>query len=152
MRGVITSKYMKRRNIMNEKITFRTEIEFKGSIEEFEKVAAALVELPIRIRVEWPPGHTAGCWPIAPEELLSKKVLDRVTEAMPRIKAEIIRGIRGGIRDPHLHIKNEVMILNRVRFKEVVGQVAMELAGRLAERADYTETVGAIRNLVPGVK
>ncbi len=135
---------------MGDKITFKTEIEFKGSIAEFEKVAAALVELPIRIRVEWPPGHTAGCWPIGPEELLSKKVLEKVTEGMPRIK--IIKGIPGGIRDPHLHIENEVALLDRARFKEVVGQVAMELAGRLAERAEYVETVGAIRNLVPGAR
>ena len=134
---------------MDKTITFRTEIEFKGSIAEFEKVAAALVELPIRVRVEWPICHTAGCWDIAPEELLSKKVLERVTEGMARFK--IIRGIPGGIRDPHLHIRDEVVLLDRARFKEVVGQVAMELAGRLAERAEYTETVGAIRNLMPGV-
>jgi len=135
---------------MNEKIIFRTEIEFKGSIEEFEKVAATLVELPIRIRVEWPPGHTAGCWPIAPEELLSRKILDKIIEGMPRIK--IIRGIDGGIRNPHLHIGDEVVLINRERFKELAGQVAMELAERLAERADYVETVGAIRNLMPDAK
>lgn len=134
---------------MDKTITFRTEIEFKGSIAEFEKVAVALAELPIRVRVEWPPGHTAGCWPIGPEELLSKKVLERVTEGMARFK--IIRDIPGGIRDPHLHIRDEVVLLDRARFKEVVGQVAMELAGRLAERAEYTETVGAIRKLMSGV-
>ena len=87
---------------MDEKITFRTEIEFKGSLSEFEKVATSLAEQPIRIRVEWPPDHTAGCWPIGPEQLLDKKVLEKVTEGMPRIK--IIKGIPGGIRDPHLHI------------------------------------------------
>lgn len=135
---------------MDEKITFRTEIEFKGSIPEFEKVVASLAELPIRVRVEWPPDHTAGCWPIGPEEILSPRVLGKVTEGMARIK--IVRGIKGGIRDPHLHIKDEVVLLDRTRFKEFVGQVAMELGGRLAERAEYVETVGAIRNLVPGAK
>lgn len=136
---------------MNEKITFRTEIEFIGSIAEFGRAVASLVELPIRIRVEWPPIHPVGCTKYF-EEFLSERVLDKVIEGMPRIKAEIIRGIRGGIRNPHLHIKDEVVLLDRVRFKEVVGQVAMELAGRLAERADYTETVGAIRNLGQGAK
>jgi len=134
---------------MNEEITFRTEIEFKGSIEELGKVVAALAELPIRTRVEWPPGHTAGCWPIPPEEFLSREVLDKVIEGMPRIRVEILRGIRGGIRDPHLHIRDDVVLLDRVRFKELVGQAAMQLAGTLAEKAEYTETVGAIRNLVP---
>lgn len=135
---------------MDDKIMFRAEIEFAGPIAEFEKVAAALAELPVRVRPpEWPPGHTtAGCWPIPPEKLLSKKVLERVTEGMPRI---VIRPIPGGIRDPHLHIGDEAVLVDRLRFKEVVGQVAMELAGRLAQRAEYAETVGAIRNLMPGV-
>lgn len=133
---------------MNEKITFRTEVEFIGSTAEFEKVAAALIELPIRIRVEWAPCHTAGCWPVPPFRLLSKKAIERVTEGMPRI---IIKDIAGGIRDPHLHIGEEAVLLDRAKFKELVGQVAMELGGRLAERAEYTETVGAIRNLMPGV-
>ena len=132
---------------MDDNITFRTEIEFKGPIAEFEKVAVALAELPIRIRVEWPPDHTAGCWPIGPEEIINPKILGKVTEGMRRIK--IVRGIKGGIRDPHLHLKDEVVLLDRTRFKEVVGHVAMELGGRLAERSEYVETVGAIRHLVP---
>lgn len=134
-------------SVTDQRITFRTEIEFKGSTEEFEKVATALARLPIRLRVEWPPDHTAGCWPIGPEQIISKQVLDKVIEGMPQLK--IIRDIRGGIRNPHLHVKDQVVLLDRARFKEVVGQVAMELAGRIAERAEYTEAVGAIRNLAP---
>lgn len=137
-------------SIKNKKITFRTEIEFKGSIEEFEKVAAALVKLPISIRVEWPPEHRAGCWPIAPERILTKEMLNKVIEDMPRLK--IIRPFPGGIRHPHLHVKNEVILIDKARFKEVVGQIAMELAGKVAERAEYTEVVGAIRNLAAGTK
>ena len=137
---------------MNQKITFRTEIEFVGSTAEFEKVAAALIELPIRIRVDWPPEHTAGCWPLPPFRLLSKKIIDRVTEGMPRI---IIKDIAGGIRDPHLHIGDEAVFLDRERFKELVGQVAMNVAGKIAKGEEYTvpytETVGAIGNLMEGV-
>ena len=135
---------------MNKAITFRTEIEFKGSAEEFGTVAAALVELPIRIRVEWPPGHLAGCWPVSIGHVLSDKILDKITEGMPRINAKIIQGIAGGIRDPHLHLGDEIVLLDRIRFKQVAGQVAQELVERLADKAGYTETVGAIRNLVPG--
>ena len=134
---------------MDDKITLRTEIEFRGSVAEFEKVAATLAELPIGIRVEWPPDHTAGCWPIGPEEILSQKILGKLTDNMPRVK--IVRGIKGGIRDPHLHVKDELVLLDRARFKEAVGQVAMELGGRLAERLEYVETVGAIRNMVSEV-
>ena len=57
-------------DIKEREITFRTEIEFKGSIEEFQQLSADLVKLPIRLRAEWPPTHTAGCWPVAPEKIL----------------------------------------------------------------------------------
>ena len=135
---------------MNKAITFRTEIEYRGSAEEFGKVAAALVELPIRIRIEWPPGHLAGCWPIPIGEILSDRILENIIEDMPRINAKIIQGIPGGIRDPHLHLRDEVVLLDKNKFKELAGQVAQELTERLADKAGYTETVGAIRNLVPG--
>jgi hypothetical protein len=135
---------------MNKTITFKTEIEFRGSAEEFGKVAAALVELPIRIRVEWPPGHLAGCWPVLINEVINDSILDKITEGMPRISAKINQGIPGGIRDPHLHLRDEVVLLDKNRFKQLAGQVAQELTERLADKAGYTETVGAIRNLVPG--
>lgn len=135
---------------MNKAITFRTEIEYRGSAEEFGNVAAALVELPIRIRVEWPPGHLAGCWPVSIGEVLNDRILEKITEGMPRINAKIIQGIPGGIRDPHLHLRDEVVLLDKNKFKQLAGHVAQELAERLADITGYTETVGAIRNLVPG--
>jgi hypothetical protein len=130
---------------MDEQITFRTEIEFKGSIEEFREVAARLVELPIRIRVEWPPGHLAGCWPVAPEELLNPRMLEAITEEAMAI--DVIKGINGGIRDPHLHWRGEMVFLNREQFKELVGNAAMQVAGEIAERAQYADSIGVIRNL-----
>ena len=130
---------------MDEQITFRTEIEFKGSMEEFQEVAARLVELPIRIRVEWPPGHLAGCWPIAPEELLNVRVLEAIAKEAPRIK--VIEGINGGIRDPHLHWRGDMVFLSREKFKDLVGHAAMQVAGEIAEKAEYAETIGVIRNL-----
>ena len=43
--------------IKDKKITFRTEIEITSSIIEFQKVTAALVDLPIKLRLEWPIEH-----------------------------------------------------------------------------------------------
>jgi len=135
---------------MDDKLTFRTEIEFKGTFAEFEKVAAVLVELPIRIRCEFPPDKTAGCWPIAPMELLSKRFIDKITDKMPRLK--VLKGLCGGIRDPHLHFVEDIVMIDRVRFKELVGNVAHEMAGNLAARGEYTEVLNAIRGLGPGIK
>lgn len=131
---------------MEREITFRTEIEFKGSLKQFEEVAATLVKLPIRIRVEWEPGHTAGCWPMPIENIFGKQYLSKITEGIEPLK--IIKDIRGGIRDPHLHIKDQIVLIDRNKFKEVVGKAAMEIAGRIAEISEYPEAIGTIRRLV----
>lgn len=109
-------------------------------------MAAVLREQPIDMRVEWPPDHTQGCWPIDPQKLIVREVLNKVVKNMPRFK--LVKPIPGGILDPHLHIGDEIVLLGREQFKELVGQVAMRLAGDFAAVADHAETVGAIRNLV----
>jgi ABC-type siderophore export system fused ATPase/permease subunit len=50
---------------------------------------------------------------------------------MPRLR--INEGIRGGIRNPHFHVADEIVLLDDGRFKELVGQVAKELAKDLLE-------------------
>lgn len=57
--------------------------------------------------------------------LLSSEMLAKIAKDMPRVK--LIKNIYGGIRNPHLHINNEVVLLDSARFKEFVGQVATEL-------------------------
>jgi len=64
-----------------------------------------------------------GIWPIT--KLLSKELRDKIIQGMPRIK---INDIDGGIRNPHFHIRNEVVLLDRAQWKKFVGQVAMELS------------------------
>lgn len=130
---------------------YRAEIEFVArSIDEFEKIVASLVELPITVRVrEWPIGHTiAGCWPI-PIDHLRLPIFEKIVKNKPKI---VIRPLPGGIRIPHLHVMDKVVLVDRKEFKQVIGEVAKELAGKLSEKAEYIETVGAIRNLVPGAK
>jgi hypothetical protein len=131
---------------MEKEITFRTEIEFKGSLKQFEQVAATLVKLPIRIRVEWPPEHNAGCWPVPIENILSKQILDAIVEGIEPLK--VIKPFPGGIRDPHLHVGGKIVLINRDKFREVVGKAAMEIAGKIAEMSEYPQAIGAIRNLV----
>jgi hypothetical protein len=136
---------------MDEKIVFRAEIEFRGTIAEFRKLQASLEKLPITGRVaEWLPGHDeAGCWPLHVGKILPIKELEEVLAGKPRVR---IRPFPGGLRVPHFHIKDEVVLVERKEFKKILGEAARELAGRLAEKAGYAETIGAIRNLVPGAK
>ena len=81
---------------------------------------------------------------------LGRDLLDKLIEGMPRFK--VIKDIDGGIRTAHLHLQDEVVLLEEAGFKEAVQHVAAELAGQLAETAEYPETIGAIRHLTPGVR
>jgi hypothetical protein len=69
-----------------------------------------------------------GVMPVA--QLLDKELLHKIVYDVPKVK--IIEGIDGGIRNPHLHLEDGVVFLDRVKFKEIVGQVAKELADKLA--------------------
>jgi hypothetical protein len=112
--------------------------------------SASLRELPIIVRVrEWPVGHTnAGCWPV-PIKDLNIRTLDKYIKGKARIR---IKPFPGGLRVPHFHIDDDVVFVTHEEFKEAVGEIAKELAGNLALKAEYIDTVGAIRGLVPGSK
>jgi len=112
---------------------------------------AVLKEWPLVLRAEWPPDHLAGCWPKPISEIVDARVLAKATEGMPMISADIIQGIRGGIREPHLHVGDEVVLLDRARFKEVVRAATTTLADEFVEVADYVQTVDAVRSFVPEV-
>jgi hypothetical protein len=133
-----------------KEIIFRTEIEFRGTMEEFQEVSAKLAELPIKLRVELPSDHTKGCWPFPIEGILSKRVMEKVIDDMPRYN--LVKDIYGGIRIAHLHIGDDLVLLDRERFQNFVGQLAMEIGQRIAAKADYTTTVGAIHGLVKGAQ
>lgn len=156
-----------KRSPRDMEIKFRGIIEFEGPVSEFKAVMADLEKLSARGLMigTWPtsehPGkgmmidtvplperHTAGIFPVP--RYLDRDLLTRLTEGMPQFK--IIKDICGGIRTPHLHLQDEVVLLDQARFREVVESVATRLAGDLAEAAEYPETIGAIRNLAPGVR
>lgn len=59
-------------------------------------------------------------------KLLTKEMLNKLVKGMPKVR--IIKDINGGMRNPHLHVGNEVVLLDRAKFKELVGQVAAEMA------------------------
>ena len=78
--------------------------------------------------------------------VLQQRLLEKIAEGMPRLK--VIEGIDGGMREAHLHMGNQIVLISRERFKEVVGKAAMEIAEKIADSAEYSQAIGAIRNLV----
>lgn len=137
---------------MEGPIVFETTLRLKGDLGEIEELThkvfgemAAEMEYVDFIY----PRPFPGGWPILIQELFDRRKLASLVEGMPHLK--IIEGIDGGMRNPHLHMDDQIVLLDRGRFREVVGHVAMALATKFAEEAEYPEVVGAMHNFVPGM-
>jgi hypothetical protein len=132
------------------KVSLRVGLEIEGSPAEIQEVIAQLEALPsggLQIGT-WPtpqrpaqgmtikttplplidtvplPEDEAGIWPVT--RLFDPELAKLLSQGMPRLK--MIDDIRGGIRNAHLHIGDEVVLIDRERFKEIVGHAAKELA------------------------
>lgn len=130
-------------------IEFDATIRFKGSLEKFKKAAARLAEADFEVATSpWEPipKPEPGGFPLPIHRILSRSVINDIVRGMPRIKLD---GIRGGMRNPHLHVGKEAVILNRARFKKLVREVAAGLGERFAGTAQYTEAIDALRAMAP---
>jgi len=140
---------------MDEVFEWKAEIAFKGTAEEFAQFAeqmeavAKARNVSVRIPDWWPkPGPFPGFWPVDPRVLLGRDVLAKLVEGSPMIDIKYIRDIRGGIRTAHLHLGDQVALLERAAFKEVVSKVAAELGSqRVDSAADYVHVMAGINGL-----
>jgi len=137
---------------MDEKFVWKGELVFKGGEEEFAKMVEHLEMLPFcRVNIkEWidRPHHLAGCFPFPLESLLTERLLGRLTENVNRMAIRFPQDIPGGIRYPHMHLQDEVVLLDRNQFKVFAGEVAKSLAElRVDEVTDYIDVMGPINSL-----
>ncbi|MCF6291749.1 MAG: hypothetical protein L3J03_12235 [Desulfobacterales bacterium] len=134
---------------MNGKITFRAEIEFQGSADDLAKMLKTIDKLPVRVIIDKIPlpFPFPGGWPIPPVKILPRDILPKIVKANPVLSRDIPGRIDGGIRDPHLHVDDQLVMLGREEFGQVVGMAAESIARELAAGADYQQTVGALREL-----
>jgi hypothetical protein len=132
---------------MEKRFEWSAEIKFKGTEKEFMKLAELIEAMPAEIedpekaaseisvsavsgpilRWPWPP------WPGLPpypERVLGTDRLRQLTKDMSHIKIKIPRDIDGGMRTAHVHIGNEIVLLDRDTFKAVVSEVASAIAMR----------------------
>lgn len=133
---------------MEKRFEWSAEIKFNGTEKEFTRLAELIEEMPAEIEVPektasetsilaaasrpilrwpWPP------WPGLPpypERVLGADRLRQLTKDMSHIKIKIPRGIAGGMRSAHVHIGDEIVLLDRDTFKAVVAEVASAIANR----------------------
>lgn len=114
-------------------------VRLRGPRENLEKAAAVLER---EWNFELLPWRPDGGWPIPFARIAGKEIIEKY--AKQGIRLEKLDGIRGGEVVPHLHLGDEVIILDRSQFKELVGEVATKLATDLVEKLDYDKVVDVI--------
>ena len=136
---------------MEDKFTWKGQLKFIGSSAQFNELSAVLEKYPVEFEIpEWAgiPDHLAGCFPIPIDLLMSKDQTKKLTDGMHRIKIKYLRDIRGGIRTAHIHLNDQVVLLDRERFKAMVKSVAVELAEMRVDRmSDYIDVMRAVGNI-----
>lgn len=135
---------------MSEKITFRAKIEFNGSADELATVLGAIRELPLKISIgKFPlPFPYPGGWPFPIFRSLSSELVSKYTKDRPSFpEAKVLGDINGGIRDAHLHFKDQVSLLDADSFAKIVGNAAENIVQDIAREGSYEQTIGAIQQL-----
>ncbi|MCP4285554.1 MAG: hypothetical protein GY792_14035 [Gammaproteobacteria bacterium] len=76
-------------------------------------------------------------------------MLEKIINGMPRFPIRFPIPIPGGIRAPHLHLDDEIVLLDQERFRMFASTVASELATMLVDRegGDYVDVMGPINHL-----
>jgi hypothetical protein len=136
---------------MADKFTWKAEITFHGTAVEFAKLAKVLVDL-IDVEVKlppWWPGPFPGYPPWPWWERIPKATLNKLIEGGEKLQIKWIKDFPGGIRDPHMHLSDEhVVLLDRKRFKLMVSEIASQLAAERVDRADdFVTVMGPIKGL-----
>ena len=136
---------------MADVFTWKAEMEFRGTAEDFNKLMGSLRDAPVEFNVaEWHrrPHHLAGCMPMPIDLLVGRDWLDKLVKDSSRVQLQFIQDIAGGIRGPHFHWGDQVVLLDQAKFKTFVGRVAQELAARRVDAmGDYIEVMDPIGRL-----
>lgn len=126
-------------------ITWKAEVEFQGTVEDFNKFTSAFPASGLKISFggidlgKLDPrrfGYIASpALEIAGENLANETHVTRI-KAGP---------INGGIRTPHFHIGNEIALVNRTQFKNILGEVARNIfEQRALQKDDYFEVIAPL--------
>lgn len=124
---------------MAEKFRWKGELIFEGTAKEFNALSEALSdfdEVTVRYPHGWPPKPFPGYPPWPWLKRIPEDTLNKLLEGSERVQIKWLRDICGGIRDPHMHIENTVVMLNRDKFKMMVREVASILAEDRVDRSD----------------
>jgi hypothetical protein len=135
-------------------VVWKGVVEFQGTPEEFEGFSVALANVGAHVsfdkesaftRLKPNPGY------VAPVFLDAVGVLQQLDESNSlRMKGPAIERIAGGIRTPHLHLGDDIVLVDRNHFKSILGQVAREVfEQRVASKQDFDEIIAPLAAAEP---
>ncbi len=134
----------------NATLTWKGEVTFEGTIEEFSNFKAVIEKHATSISISGSDGrvlpnyHKAGFIPII-RKFLSEQQIAQLTEGAARMQFKAIEGIAGGIRSPHIHLEDEVVLVDKERFKTILGEVASSITQeRVDSEVDYYQMVKSV--------
>ena len=136
---------------MGDTLTWKAEIKFTGTVAQFNRFAEMLEKEHVEARIpEWDkiPHHLAGCFPIPVDNILTRDQFKKIIDKKPVVAIKYIRDICGGIRTPHLHVGDQIVLLDRERFRDMVKVVAEKLSVMRMERFDdYVDVMKVINDV-----
>lgn len=125
---------------MGNTLKWKGEVTFEGTMEEFASFVQALDKQPVTITVgelgsmqkadgklvlhKFP---IAGYMRFELSAALTRAKLEKLTEGAPRMQFMRIKDIAGGIRTPHLHLDDQLVLVDRERFKTILGDMARDV-------------------------
>jgi hypothetical protein len=133
-------------------LKWKAEVTFEGTVEQFQTFKTAMERQPITVSMtEFDPGRlrpNSGYASFEYATVFKPEQLDKLTAGQPRMQSAQIGGIAGGIRTPHLHLGDDVVLIDKGRFKTVLGEIARNVFERRVEtEEDFYTMIKPIVNM-----
>jgi hypothetical protein len=129
-------------------VAWKGTVEFEGTPEEFEKFSGALFKAGVHISIDKESifAEMVKRGYLAPVRWDAAGVVKQLNDTNSlRMAGPAIGDIAGGIRTPHLHLGDDIVLVDRNQFKTMLGQVAREVfEQRATSLQDFNEIVAPL--------
>lgn len=129
-------------------VAWKGMVEFEGTPEEFEIFTGALAQTGVNVSIDRESIFTElikrGY--VAPVRWDAVDVMKQLNETNSlRMASPAISDIPGGIRTPHLHLGDDIVLVDRNQFKSLLGQVARDVfEQRVTSMQDFNEIIAPL--------
>ena len=129
-------------------VAWKGTVAFEGTPEQSEKFSGALAQTGVHVSLDketifaelTKPGYVA---PVRWDAIGVMKPLNESNSLL--MSSPVIGDIPGGVRTPHLHMADGIVLVDRDQFKSLLGQVARDsFEQRVTTRQDFDEIIAPL--------